>query len=506
MDKKQTASACLEQIRRRIPEALAFVEAMGDMTLEELSACSPPAASPPQDGEDVIALARSLASGLLSPALGQKIALALERDFRALTANHLGPDFHPEFSQGDIIFALRGLKENIPAVPVLAWGCMPGNSFGHPRGILLGRGRAQSVRPGRLPVLPDKHRWVPLSLREAFTPDQPRRLLEKAVLSSPDCGRLTPAENAAARRLLAEVFCHPRVLEQKSYGDQATVMNSLLWERLFAPSLPPPPPLISLDMTLFSLEIIRRDLFRPHSLIRCLLEPEVSVNLLHELNEVMGCWNLDRQGRGLSSGSFLFWGIDRRKNFRPLSPDAACRRLLSADGSIRLDLEPGALEAALAQRRILPGLLISFSALALARGLLCRGGVYQIGYLENMRRGVMRALSRSGEKALAEKLEHAPAGAMIGGFIPLRLREETPLPERGGEPEEPCRVASPVDILAGGGLGADTLERLAAMPGKAAFAATLPFHYEEIVPSSERLPGWLPALADNPGLFPDGRD
>jgi hypothetical protein len=499
MNKTQTAAACLEQIRRRIPEALAFVQALGEKTLGELSALSPPAA-PIQDGGDLVALARSLASGPLSPAAGRKLALALEKDFRALTANHLGPDFHPEFIQGDLIFGLRGLREKIPALPVLAWGCMPGNSFGHPRGMLLGRGKPQSARPGRIPVLPDKHRHVPLSLREAFTPEQPRRLLERPLLSSPDCGPLTPDENSAARRLLAEIFCHPRVLEQKSYGEQVTVMNSLLWERLFSPSLPPPPPLITLDMTLFSLELIRRDLSLPHSLIRCLLEPGMPRALLGELNEVMGCWNLERQNGKLFSGSFLFWGIDRQKNFRPLAPDAACRRLLSADGSIDLDLEPRALEAALARRRILPGLLLSFSALALARGLLCRGGVYQISYLENMRQGVIRALRRNGESALGGKLEQAPSGAMIGGFIPLRRREKF-LPR--GERELSSWAASPIDIVAGGGLKEGTLERLAALPAKKAFAATLAFQYEELIPEAERLPGWLPALGENPGLLLD---
>jgi hypothetical protein len=320
-----------------------------------------------------------------------------------------------------------------------------------------------------------------------------RATLARPTLVSPDCGPLTPAERRAARRLLAEVFCHPRVLGQKTYADQVTVMNKLLWELIFAPDCRPLPPLITLDMTLLGLEVIRADLHDPHSLIRCLLEPDMPRALLEELNEVMGCWNLDQeQKQSLLSGSFLFWDIDREKNFRPLFPDAACAQLLSADGSIRVSLEARELEAALAERLILPGLFLSFSALALARGLLCRGGVYQIRYLEDMRRGLVRALRRRGENALAEKLEPGPPGAMIGGFIPLRCR--------GDDPENPPSwAASPVDMLARGGLDSGLPERLAALPCRAAFAATLAFHYEELVPPAERLPGWFSALEDDSG-------
>ncbi|MDR3299148.1 MAG: hypothetical protein LBU43_03895 [Candidatus Accumulibacter sp.] len=503
--------ACLEQLRQNIPEAMTFFASLEERTLLELSTDfrrKNPLAhrpGPVQDGGDLIALARDRASDLLSPAHGQKLARALEENFCALTANHLGADFHPQFVQGNLIFALHALRGNAQAIPVFSCGGVLWNNFAYPRGILLGRGKAQSFLPGRLPVLPDKHRRIPLSLREAAPEGTVRALLHSPTLSSPDCGPLTPSETGAARRLLAEVFLNPQVLARPTYGEQATLMNSLIWEMLFAPGLTPPP-LVNLDMTLLSLEIIRADLGQPHSLIACLLEPGMPESLLTELNGTRGCWDFapPEQGLRLQRGSFLFWGIDRQSSsLLPLVPDAQYRHLLPWSDDAPPDpdrpwvsLEPDALDRALEKRTILPGMLLSFAALALARGLFCCGGFYQEGYLTRMRQGVKRALLAHHEQALADKLEDPRRDSLCMAFLPLRCRAEAV----DGEASFPL-AASPVDILAGGGITGTILDQLAELPARDAFKAALAFHYEYLIPPEQRLPGWRQALGEETGVF-----
>jgi hypothetical protein len=505
--------ACLEQIRQNIPDAMAFIASLKDRSLLELSAGfgrkNPLARSvaPVQDGGDLIALAQDRASGLLSPAHGQKLARALEENFCALTANHLGADFHPIFVQGNLVFALHALMENAPAIPVFSCGGVPWNNIAYPRGILLGRGKAQSFLPGRFPVLPDKHRHIPLSLRGAEPGGKARALLNSSALSSPDCGPLTPGEAGAVRRLLAEVYLNPQVLARPSYGEQSTLMNSLIWERLFAPGLAPPP-LVALDMTLLSLEIIRADLGRPHSLVACLLEPGMPESLLTELNGARGCWDFAprEQSFRLQRGSFLFWGLDRQSScLLPLVPDAQYRHLLPWTGDAPpaqderwVSLEPDALDEALKKRTILPGMLLSFVALALARGLFCCGGFFQEGYLAQMRQGVRRALLAHNEQALAEKLEDPRRGGLCTAFFPLRRRREA----EDGDASFPF-AASPVDILAGGGITGTILDSLAKLPAGDAFKAALAFHYEYQIPPEQRLSGWRQALSEETGVFLD---
>ena len=493
---------CLGQLQAYIPAAMAWTADLGNVTLGELSAswrkacedAAPQAqAASVQDGEDLVALASKQAEDILSPEHGQRLARALEEHFCALTASHLGPDFHPEFIQGDLVFALGAIRRDVPAILALAWGCVSGMNAGYPRGLLCGRGRPDSVLPGRLPVLPNKHRQTPLCLREAMQDGPPGLLLSRLSLKSPDSGPLTPAEERAARHLLATVYLHPQVLAQTTFSAQATVMNRLIWEQLFTPAMAVPP-LIHLDMTRISLELIQADLKQRHSLLACMLEPGFPELLLEELNGVRGCWEADPTGEsGLDplKGSFLFWGIDRHQHLTPLMPDEHCRRLVSARSEFAaLPLEKEALSEALAARTILPGLFLSFAVLALARGLHCCGGVYQIAYLEEMRLGLGRALLRQGENSLAETIARSRSGVMSTGYLPLRLRSG-----------ECSYAASTLDLLAAGGIDAALLDRLLALPAAAAFEAALAYHYEDILPPEERRPGWLAALASEAGIF-----
>jgi hypothetical protein len=485
----------MEQIRTRIPAALAHVENAGGFTLGGLGASrrKTGASRPVQDGEDLIALAGGRAGNILSPEHGRRLVRALEEEYCALTAGHLGPDFHPEFIQGDVIFALEGIRRGAPAIPALACGCVGALNSAYPRGMTLGRGSPGSALPGRLPVLPDKRRQNPLCLREAFQETPARARLSSPDLRSPDSGGLSPEEAQTARLILAQIYLHPKVLARKTFSAQATVMNSLIWDRLFTPAVAPPP-LIHLDMTMLSLELMLADLKRRHSLLHALLEPGVAENLLDALDGVRGCWKKAPSGTPGTApvkGSFFFWGIAPGGRLIPLMPDNNRRLVSSGDVFAPVPLEKRALAEALSARRILPGLFLSFAVTALARGLFCCGGVYQIAYLEEMRLGLTRVLRRIGEAALAEQIAPDSGGAMSAGFLPLRLAAG----------DGASFAAATLDILAGGGLDAPLLDKLSALPVVESFTAALAYHYEELIPPKERLPGWLHALSGPAGIF-----
>ena len=478
-------NTCLNQLKTLLPDILALAEAPEHYSLAALSAAlrGRTPAGPLQDGADIIALARKKAASIFSPKAGDLLARTLEENFCALTANHLGTDFHPEFLQGDLVFALEAIRTQAPAIPVLACGSVTADSFGYPRGFFMARGREQSVLPGRIPVFPNKQRKTPLSLHGPFGADAPRALLAQPNLRSPDAGPLHPAEKAAAHRILHELFLHPRVLAGHSFGEQVGLMNSLLWERLFAPDAQPVPPLYTLDLTLLSLDLALTDLERPHSLLCALLSPGLPEALLEELDGVRGCWQRQEDGNRenpLQRGSFLFWGLDADKRLYPLYPDANFSRL----GDI--DLTPKALKNALRQGCLLPGLFISFAITALARGLFCCGGAYQGTYLKNMRDGLVRALTRRGEHSLAQTLGRSLCGGISTGFMPLRLDR---------------RAAAALDILAVGGLKENTMADLAALPVRLALEAALSHLYGDAIPPPQRLPGWLEAL-DSPAGVP----
>ena len=125
---------CLEQLRKAIPEAMELMESpAGELSLANYARAMPGGGPALQDADDLIALAQTEAGRLFSPATGAALRRELENRFLALTANHHGVDFHPEFLQGDLIFAL-GCQE---VVPLFACGGVPCNNMAYPRGLLL---------------------------------------------------------------------------------------------------------------------------------------------------------------------------------------------------------------------------------------------------------------------------------------------------------------------------------------------------------------------------------
>lgn len=283
-------------IRSRCPEALAAFEQAGAQTLADYAVGFGADAAlprPPQAADDLVELAAATCARLYSPDLGQALRRELESDLHALTANHHGVDFHPEFFQGDLLFAMSCRH----AVPLFNCGAVPANNVAYPRGILLGCGTPEEVsfRSRKLPILPGRDRHGLISVRLAFT-------AAEVTLPSQLSGH--PEEPHALDRLVQAVYRHPRVLEQQTFRDQASLMNALLWQQVI-PKNCDLPPLVSLDMQWLCGRLITADLEQPDSLVRhLLLHPPLAAAIWDALNGQRACWTGDAQG--LQRGTFLF--------------------------------------------------------------------------------------------------------------------------------------------------------------------------------------------------------
>lgn len=426
-----------------------------------------------QDGGDLIDLAVEESARLFSAQTGAALRRELEENFHALTANHHGVDFHPEFMQGNLLFAMNCRH----AVPLFSCGGVPGNNVAYPRGILLGRGDPDNPdkpgmtwRPGRLPVLPNKNRHTLVSVQPPFG-ERPVR----AALAALPRKRLTLNERETATRILHEIYLHPRVLGQASFREQASVMNALLWERLAAPECGLPP-LAALDMQCLSGRLIARDIGRTHTLIHdLLLEPPLASAVREELDGERACWTTS--DRGQARGTFLFWGVDEAGKALALAPSADFRELYAVGRpQWRIPLRPEALRDGLERLYLLPSLFLLFTAIALARGLLCAGGVFQSTYLPRMASGLAAALRRCGENALADRV--TVLSPSCTGLLPLRL----PWPDAASREKKAVgRAAGALDLAAGGGLSAPLWERVRHVLVADALAVSLPYHYEDLL-------------------------
>lgn len=484
---------CLNQLRRAIPEALALAEsATGRLSLGAYARSWKAAPGEPlQPGEDLIVLAEAEASRLFSAAAGRAVRRELERRFCALTANHLCVDFHPEFFQGDLVFAL-GCSH---AVPVFACGGVPCDNAAFPRGMLLAPRGQGTTKPFRLPLLSNADRRAFVSARGPYDPAQ----VETALAALPRAPLSLP-ERRAAEKIIRRVYLSAPVLGQKSFRDQMSVANALLWQELTAPGFRLPP-LISLDMQRLAAELLISDLARPGTLAHdLLLEPELTRAVFHTLNGERACWTCG--GHAETKGTFLFWAVDSNKRGVRLTLLAEEHALVGTDqagqpdlSGPRFPLRTHAPAHALRQGQLLPSVYLCFAVLGLARGLVCGGGVFQRAYLPRMAEGTAAALRRCGEAARAARI--AVSSPLCTGTLPLRAR--TPALRDGATAD--C-AAGPVELLVSGGIHESTWAELAETPFREAFSRALAYHYEDLTPPDEREDGWMEALTrPAPPLF-----
>lgn len=487
-------SPYLEQIRSVMPGPFAGDCAPGSqVTLGEISrSLRDVAPAPaPQAADDLIDLAAVEAARLLGERTGQALARGLENSFAVTTANHHGLDTHPEFLQGVIVFALDRLMNGgsrAGVVPVLSTGEVPMSNMAFPQGIFLGRPKGEGSNAyHRLSLFRPESRKTLVSLQPPFTAGDVARSGEELSRKP-----FLPFEREIFRTLLTEICGSEAVLGQKSYADQATVFNALMWPRLFG-NKSEPPLLVELDKAELARTLIVKDISDEHSLIHGLLfQPEIRKQLLLALNGTLGCWNCPDIERWSTAaqGTVLFWGIDPKGRAFTLGLREDGVLVSEVHSEFRLALTPADVHEALERKRILPGLYLSFAVMAIARGLMCCGGAYQTGYLADMRQRSAIALENAGEMALAQCIGALPPAPMTTGFMPLRFRAGE------GEPYP----SGPVEIMAAGGLTDARLEAVAAIPAHEAFALYLAYQYEDIIPPARRIPGWLSHLAPRGGV------
>lgn len=512
-------AALLGRVLAVLPGAAAAVRTRGRAPLADYAAgLLAPAAPGLQSRDDFLDEAGAEAKRLLGADVARALVRTLDARPAALTANHHGVDFLAQSLQGTLLTALPGLcgAEGGRAVPVLACGAVPLGSFTFPRGILLARRPAPGPEADprdwpaslRVPLFPWKYRYT-LALA---APPLTREMVERGRAAARDlaaAGAIGHAEAAALDRILAEDFGHPAVLALPGHSEQATVLNARLWDRLFAaPGAGNGTRLAYLELERLAGRLLARDLADSRSLFHdVLLDPGLRGAVLQALDGVAGCWDLGRlsglaagegEARGTDalrgSGSAFFWGLDAKGRKVPLYlAEAAGRTWLRGLGlgreAVAVELAPGPLAAALAERRILPGLFAAYGCLALARCVRCLGGVYQADYLPAMRAGLAAALASVGDAERARAVEAAPAGEFAAGpeFLFARFA--------AGQ----AAAAGPVEILAAGGLTRAQVEQAGALSLEGALRAGLAELYAEFVPPAERDPDWLAAATPEPG-------
>ncbi len=456
-------------------------------------------APPPtiQKRDDLIDLAVEKTAALLGADTARALEASLEESFTALTANHHAINTLPDFTQGALVYGSRilsaGGENSKKALPVFAAGGVPMSDFTYPPGILLGRPKSQGSTAGaRFRLFRPRARKTLVNWHPAFSARDVAEARTQLMT-----GDWPWFEQTALAAILDGILSGQDVLEQRLYSHQCTVINAKLWPRLFKPEVSIPH-LVMLDKLELERDLLIADVQNKDSLAYAVLfDPELRAAIARNLNGDRGCWTCERlDGQSPPArGSLFFWGIDRAGRMFPLNFDQEKNCLFSTHhASFRQELTPDSIERALRENSILPGLYLGFTVMALARGLLCCGGVFQTGYLQRMRNGTAACLAAAGYPEMAACLEALPDAPLTSGFLPLGFDNGV----------DPPYAAGGIELFASGGLSHENLETLRSMTVSQALQSSFDYIYELAVPPGERQSGWREALQREYGveLFP----
>jgi hypothetical protein len=432
-----------------------------------------------QPHDDFVRAVHREASGLYGVVIADAARRELSTAAAVPTANHFGVDTFADSVQGTLLLALNRRH----ALVVLGFGSISMNNLTYPIGLRLydpGSGALERV-PQRLPVLPNRLKRTMVRAAGPFDPAMVARALAR-LRTAAHAGELTPFAVRSAAEVLENEYSDDDVLGLPTYAGQAARINATLWRRLFQDD--DVPPLVTLQIENICAALFAGDLLDPGSLVNLVLfDPATRVRLLSALDGRRGCW----KSTAPPGGTVFFWAVDAQGRRVPLTmtdPARAVPELIG--GGATFDFTPEAVLDGVCAGSLLPSLFSCFLTLAFARGIPCIGGYFQAEYLPVMRQGLLEALSAAPELSpVAEAITRVPVDLCLAGLqgITRVLDDGSAVP------------AGPVEIAGAGGLSAEDLAGLRALPVRdaclLAFTEVLP----HVVPR-DRLPaGWQARIA-----------
>lgn len=427
----------MAEIRKRLPVVDRTLELYGELSLSEyLDVVTETASERYQSADD---LADAVYEYAL-PLLGEEVAVMAREELKqspvVLTANHHGVDYFAQSVQGTLLFSQRKLPNGQKAktVPVLACGAIPLNNLTYPRGILC-YDTTEFKRAGipiRLPLFPKRRQNETVSLTGPFEKGAVERA-EKSTRKMVGDNLILAATGKALMSVLESEYSSPKVLGLSSYSEQAVVINSLLWKRLFHDG--EASQLLYLEQEEIVRTLLVRDLRSATSMASLLmLDADFLKILLANLDDARGCW----QSEGLenrilsadslrinptkSTGSFLFWWIDDAGRRVPLfldkSSDLLCLIGISESGvQHKVELTASNLIDSLETKRLIPSTFTCFFVLAFARGVTCAGGYYQADYLPVIQQGLVKSIEEHGRhRSLIPYIQGIPTDKYLSGM------------------------------------------------------------------------------------------
>ena len=351
---------------------------------------------------------------LVGNELAKKAAVQVYEQKLLLTANHHEAEFCVQSLQGNMLYAYvldkMGYEEGI--VPIFSNTTVNMSNENFPRGMLLYKTNTQMER---LPVFPFRERNSLVAEAAGFTEEmvnQTKKTVERYILN----GTLEEKTGLIIKEILTKIYLEKSILKNPRYAIQAFHINRKLGNCIYRDRKKE---FLYIELEEITKRLLYRDLKGEEGLTeKILFCKPYQENLTAQLDGKTGCWDTQRK-----KGTWMFWGIDSRKRrFSMMLKQQDKKEFLEGvdmEGNVySYEYTKKNILLLLEQRKLLPGLFLSFFELYFLRSYTMAGGCFQSLYLKDMCEGLCYTLETIGGhnreiEILRQKKCHYLSGPMF---------------------------------------------------------------------------------------------
>lgn len=330
---------------------------------------------------------KSLIEKRLGSEIAEKAAKQMEKYYFVSTTDHHGPITHPFFINSNLVTAMTYMESGDPLLStliVLSCANVSLNNSTYPRGVLytsFAKGKAETQR---INFFPASLRLCSVYGLRPYNKEEFERA-RKSVTEKVKLGEVKQEEADKVLEILDEVYGSEDVLNCKSYSEQITKSNEMLWQKFFEKSGVKLPHLIYFDQEEVAAELLIKHHVMEHTIItHFLFDPTYDELLMKYFDGLEGGFNTAKK-----AGTYLFWALPKDSKYR-IQLWKEGNFLVSEDGTYKLELTPENLKRALEEKEILPSMLLTFIVISFYYGVKCLGGFCQVNYLTAMKNAYIK--------------------------------------------------------------------------------------------------------------------
>ncbi len=368
---------------------------------------------------EIVSVIKRLVADRFDQTLADEVALQLTNYPLVSTTDHHSWLQDPFWLNADLLQTIGTTEVSAPEILrhtiVLSFSSISlNNKDGYPKGIMFHSEKNSTLH--HIPLFPDKYKshlvyGAPgLTLKDIHHAVENVHVLEKA-------GACGPRESSLLEEKILSSFSVETIFEKRGLDEQISRFNRALWKKLFVSSEEVQLP----ELVYVEIESVVRELLVTYHLsthdsllYRLLFEPHLHAQAQTAFENTRGGYNLKNK-----TGTYFFWGIDEHHHRCALFLENNI--LQNTDKSICIPWEAQAIAQALAEKKLMPGMLLSYLIIALYYGFTCFGGFCQVNDLTVIKDIWVKLLQTVGEANEAKAVESVDTKRFLGDVALIEL-------------------------------------------------------------------------------------